>query len=210
MAIGESSLGALRLELGLDSGDFTKSVAKINRELRVVQSEFSAVNEGTKEWSQSTEGLTAKNDMLTRQLGLQDKKVKALKETYEKIAEEKGKDAKVTQDAMKAYNKALGEMRRTEAQIKQVSEALKEQGKSFDKTKQKVDEYADKVGDVAGRLSGTLTPALAGLGAGALKVADDFEGGMARIQRTLGLTESEAKDINNTLEIFGKKDFPKI
>ena len=169
--------------------------------------EFSAVNDGTKEWSQSTEGLTAKNEMLTRKLGLQETRVSELKKTYEKMVEEKGKDAKATQDAMRAYNNALGEMRRTEAQIRQVSDALQDQGKSFEKAKKKLDEYADKASDVAGRLSGTLTPALAGLGAGALKVADDFEGGMARIQRRLGVTEAEAKELNKTARDLWKEGF---
>ena len=206
MARGESTLGALSLQLGLETGDFTKSVAQINRQLKVVQSEFSAVNDGTKEYAQSVEGLSAKNQMLTRQLGLQELKAKELKKTYEKLVEEKGKDNKATQDAMRAYNNALGDMRRTEAQIRNVTDALKDQGTAFDRAKQKIDGYADKASDMAGKMSGTSL-AIAGLGGSALKVADDFEGGMARIQRSLGISEKEAKDLNETARDIWKEGF---
>ncbi|MDO7487048.1 phage tail tape measure protein [Peribacillus frigoritolerans] len=203
----EQNLGSLRVSLGLDSAQFTQSVADINRKLKGVKSEFEAVNDGTKEYAQSLDGLKAKNDNLNRQMQLQQQKVQELKRRFEESSRAKGEDAKETQALLVQYNKALGAMKKTEAQIKRVTDSIDDQTDKSKKAQKALGEFGDKAKGIGGAFSATLTPAIGALGLGMLKVADDAEGSTSRIQATLGVTRGEAKKLSKDARELWEQGF---
>lgn len=205
--MAESNLGALKVSLGLDSAQFTQSITDINRRLKGVKSEFEAVNDGTQEYAKSVDGLRAKNDMLNRQMDLQKAKVNELKRKYEESVRVKGADDKATQNLLVRYNKTLGAMNKTESQLKSVNNALSEHTNKTKKAQEGLENFGDKAKSIGGKLSTTLTPAIAGIGIGFLKVADDAEASTVRLQRTFGTTKEEAEELSGVARDLWKKGF---
>ncbi|WP_082023830.1 hypothetical protein [Clostridium polynesiense] len=84
--------------VGLDDKGFQEGVSKIQRSLKVVQSEFSAANTKLGDFGKSTDGLKLKSDSLSKQIELQKDKVAALVKSYQESVEAKGEDAKSSEN----------------------------------------------------------------------------------------------------------------
>lgn len=203
----EEELSRLKVSLGLDSAQFTQSVTDINRRLKAVKSEFEAVSDGSKEYANSLEGLEEKNKMLSRSMQLQSAKVQELKRKYEESVRVKGADAKETQSLLTRYNKTLGVMKRTEAQLKDTTDAIEKQTDKWKKAEKGLTEFGDKAKGIGSKLSTTVTPAVLGVGIGLGKMADNADSSGKRVQRSLGLTENQAKSLNKTVKALYKEGF---
>ncbi|WP_371017379.1 peptidoglycan DD-metalloendopeptidase family protein [Pseudalkalibacillus sp. JSM 102089] len=190
------NLGALRISLGLDSAQFNQSITDINRQLKAVRSEFTATNDGTKEYAKSLEGLRARNDTLTRQMQLHRAKVTELRRQYEQSVQVKGEDDAATQRLLIQYNNAQGVLRRTQSSLERNNAAIEEQTNKAKKAEKALKNFGDGAKSIGGTLSKTLTPALGAMGIGLLKIADNADGSSARIQRVLGITGEEADKLS--------------
>ncbi|WP_101844212.1 phage tail tape measure protein [Halobacillus sp. Marseille-P3879] len=200
-------LGAFKISLGLDSAQATTSLVDLNRKLKGVKSEFDAVHDGTKDFAQSADGLKAKNEMLTRQFGLQEAKLKELKKRYDDSVKAKGKDDKASENLLIQYNKTKNAMNKTERQIKDVEKALKDQTSRAKKAQEGLEKFGDKSKDVGGKLSSSLTPLIGGLGTALGKVADDADSSRQRLQQYFGSTKEEAEKLTQTARDIWKDGF---
>ncbi|WP_431798912.1 phage tail tape measure protein [Halobacillus andaensis] len=200
-------LGAFKISLGLDSAQATTSLVDLNRKLKGVKSEFDAVHDGTKDFAQSADGLKAKNEMLTRQFGLQEAKLKELKKRYDDSVKAKGKDDKASENLLIQYNKTKNAMNKTERQIKDVDKALKDQTSRAKKAQDGLEKFGDKSKDVGGKLSSSLTPLISGLGTAFGKVADDADSSRQRLQQYFGSTKEEAEKLTQTARNVWKDGF---
>ncbi|MCY6354513.1 hypothetical protein [Clostridium sp. ZS2-4] len=99
-------LGSLAVRIGLDSSGFQNGISSINRELRVLDSEFKASNATLGENAKGLDGLKLKSESLSKKLELQEQKVAALEEAYTKSVETKGKDSRATQELEIKLNRA--------------------------------------------------------------------------------------------------------
>ena len=84
--------------VGLDDRGFQEGVAKIQRGLKLVQSEFAAASSRLGDFGKSTDGLRLKADTLNKQIELQKDKVAALNKSFQESVEKKGADAKATEN----------------------------------------------------------------------------------------------------------------
>lgn len=205
--MADNSIGALNVQLSLDATQFTNSVADINRRMRVVRTQFEATSDGTREYAQSLEGLRNRSTMLTRTMALQNAKVEELRRRYEQTRQATGENSRATQDAQIAYNRAQAAMNRTQAQLRQVTEALAEQTDQSKKAQKALNEFSEKAKDIGGKMSSTVTPAILAVGAGLIKIADDAEGSTTRIQRTLGISATEAKKYSKIVRSLYENNF---
>lgn len=71
-------LGSLAVKIGLDSSGFQNGISSINRNLRVLDSEFKANTAALGENAKGIEGLKLKEESLSKQMELQKQKVSAL------------------------------------------------------------------------------------------------------------------------------------
>lgn len=203
----ESNLGSLRVSLGLDTAQFTQSMGDINRQMKVARSAFEAASDGTKDYAKSLEGLRAKSELLTRQTELQRAKVEDLRRRYEESKRTVGENAAATDNLLIAYNRARGGLNRFESQLREVNDAFDDQRDSSKKAREALQGYADKGKDVGEKLSTTLTPALAGISLGLIKVASDAEGSSNRIQAVLGITAENAQKLGDKARDSWEKGF---
>lgn len=176
-------VSALKVSLGLDSADFSKSITDINRKLKVVDSEFKAASTSADKFGNASEQLKLKQTQLSQKFDLQKDKVEQLRKQYERSVETKGKDAKETDLLRIKLNQATGQMNKTEGQLKSVNERLTTQTSKWDQLKNKMENVStgfknagEKISGLGKNLSiGLTAPIMAGataLGALVKKTAD--------------------------------------
>ncbi|MCB2361596.1 hypothetical protein [Clostridium estertheticum] len=75
--------------VGLDDRGFQEGVAKIQRGLKLVQSEFAAASSKLGDFGKFTEGLKLKTDTLSKQIEIQKDKVTALNKCFQESVRRK-------------------------------------------------------------------------------------------------------------------------
>ncbi|PYG84979.1 TP901 family phage tail tape measure protein [Ruminiclostridium sufflavum DSM 19573] len=171
-------VGNLAVKISMDQTGFQNGISGINRQLKVVQSEFQAAGSRIRDFGSSTEGLKLKADSLSRQLDLQRQKVKALEQAFQTSSEQKGKDAKATQELEIKLNKARTALGQMEDALAKTNKQLKTKGwsdlsKSLDDASKKMKSVGDGFSNVGKTLSTSVTLPLAGAGTAATKLAMD-------------------------------------
>lgn len=177
MAGGSNTVVA---RVGLDDSGFQEGVSKIQRSLKVVQSEFAAASSKLGDFGKSTDALKLKADSLNRQMELQKDKVSALTKSYQESVDKKGADAKATENLKIKLNYAnaeLGKMQQelkaTTAELKTKSSAWYKLSESMDKAGAKMKAVGDKISSAGKTLSTAVTLPLLGIGTAATKMAMD-------------------------------------
>lgn len=166
--------------IGLDDSGFQEGVSKIQRSLKVVQSEFAAASSKLGDFGKSTDGLKLKADSLNRQVDLQKEKVAALTRSYQESVEKKGADAKATENLKIKLNYANAELGKMQQELKATTEELKTKSsawytlsESMDKAGAKMKAVGDKISSAGKTLSTAVTLPLLGIGTAATKMAMD-------------------------------------
>ncbi len=177
MANGSNTVVA---RVGLDDSGFQEGVSKIQRSLKVVQSEFAAASSKLGDFGKSTDGLKLKADSLNRQMELQKDKVAALTKSYQESVEKKGADAKATENLKIKLNYANAELGKMQQELKATTEELKTKSsawyklsESMDKAGEKMKAVGDKISSAGKTLSTAVTLPLLGIGTAATKMAMD-------------------------------------
>lgn len=186
---------AVVARVGLDDRGFQEGVQKIQRSLKVVQSEFAAASSKLGDFGKTTEGMRLKADSLNRQMEIQRTKVDSLKRAYEESVATKGEDAKATENLKIRLNYAITEMNNMENELNDLNDQIRIQSNSFTQLGTKLDEIGSKfkrVGDgfsnVGETLGKTVTAPILAAGAGLFKLASDFDEASDSIRIGTGAT----------------------
>ncbi|MGZ0131892.1 phage tail tape measure protein [Priestia megaterium] len=139
MAMSDGEVGKLKVNLQLDSSDFSKNIQTVNRRMKMLESDFKAAQVGVDKYDNSIENLSKTSDHLTQKFQLQQVKVNEMKRRYEELARTKGVEAKETENMLIRYNKTVAEMRKTELALQSVNTKITEQGSAFNRTSKEVD-----------------------------------------------------------------------
>lgn len=196
-------IGALKVSLSLDSADFSRSMASVDRNLKTLGQEMRISQSRGKEWGNSITGLSTKQDGLSRMLTAQELKVRKLNEAYQKSKEETGENSKQTENLATRLNRAQAEYARTETELNSVREALRRQQDELrlaengwtklGEKMQKIGATMKKVGDgmknVGKELSMKVTAPIVAIGTLSAKAAIDFESAFAGVRKTVDASE---------------------
>ncbi|SHH59403.1 phage tail tape measure protein [Clostridium grantii] len=192
MATGENTVVA---RIGLDDKGFQEGVAKIQRSLKVVKSEFAAASSKLGDFGKSTDGLKLKADSLTQQMELQKQKVAALSKSYQESVEKKGEDAKATENLKIKLNYAIAEMNNMEGAISDINKQIEVQssgftklGKNFEDIGSRMKKVGEGFSSVGSTLDKTVTAPIVAAGAGLFKLASDFDEASDSIRIGTGAT----------------------
>ena len=219
-----AEVGNLVAKVSMDQTGFQQGITRLNRELKVVQSEFKAASAQLADFGKSTEGLKLKTDSLTRQFELQKQKVDALEAAYKKSVESKGADAKATQNLAIQLNNAKAQMTNTEAELKKTTAELEKQSNRWHQLAQSCEAASGKLKDVGGKLSDIgqnmslkVTAPIVAAGGAAFKFAADLQDAFGATEQTFksaadgmkqwadsipsyyGIAESEALEYANMM-----------
>lgn len=192
-------VGALKTRISLDSAQFEKGMAGINRQLKSLQNEQKAVTSSGTGFARGVNELRAKSDVLSRTLEVQKAKVQELARRYQASKQATGENSRETQRAQIEYQKAVAEMNRTETALQGVTAELERQTNPWNVLSNNMNDIGNKLQNAGRRMtdfgksmSMKVTAPVLGLGGAALKVGMDFEAGMSKVQ---ALTRGSAEDM---------------
>lgn len=200
MAKGSSNTVVARI--GLDDKGFQEGVARIQRNLKLVKSEFAAASSKLGDFGKSTEGLKLKADSLNKQMELQKAKVVALTRSYKESVEKKGEDAKATENLRIRLNYAIAEMNRMANELNEVNREIEVQssgftklGKSLESIGSKMKNIGDGFSNVGKKLSMSVTAPIVAAGTGLVKLANNFDEANNAIRIGTGATGEALKGL---------------
>lgn len=167
--------------------EYRQAINDINRNMRTLGTEMQAVASQFDKNDKSTEALTAKNEVLNKQIDTQKQKLTELRKGLEMATEKYGESDKVTQGWQQAVNKATADLNNMERELKNNTQAMSEQGQETEKTTEKTNKFSGALGGLGKGLSTTIATgakvavagiaavgtAAIGAAAGALKLAKD-------------------------------------
>lgn len=214
-------IGALKISLGLDSIDFTKGMSNVDKRINALNTEFKAISAGSAKFDNSLEALGKRSDVLTRTFQTHQAKVQELKRQYDESKRASGENSAETLRLASAYNRAYAAMQKTEDQLNYVnkkmndtSSELSNQSNLWQNVSRKIDETGDtlkntgqKMSQAGQNLTASLTLPIVGFATAAGKAALDFDKASGQIQAELGLSESKAKELNDTAKELWEDGF---
>ncbi|MGF9821416.1 phage tail tape measure protein [Brevibacillus agri] len=182
--MADIEVGDLVARISLDDTGLDKSMAQIQREMKLVASEFEKASAGLQVFGSEEDKLRTKSDQLTKQIALQSQKVELLRQEFQKAAQEKGEDAVATQKLATQLNKAEAAMHQMQAQLNKVNKELAEQPTHMQKWSNSFQEAGNRMQAAGAEIAASFGLAGAALAAGlgtAVKTAADFEAQMSRV-----------------------------
>ena len=128
--------------------EFRQALSQINTGLKTTASELKLVTARYSENADSVAGLTAKNEALQKKLDQQREKVETLRKALENAKVQYGETDTKTLRWQQSLNLAEAELVKTEKELKDNSEALKQAQKDMEKFGLAEDEVRDKTKDI--------------------------------------------------------------
>jgi TP901 family phage tail tape measure protein len=125
--LAQDELGSLRVNLGLNDSSFRRGITQINRDMKVMDSQFAALRTSTDNFDKSMTGMQATSTYFSNKLRAQKEKVAELNRQYQESVRVKGADAKETQNLLIRYNKTVAQMNKLESQLKSTNQNLQDQ-----------------------------------------------------------------------------------
>lgn len=169
------------LKIGLEGEkEFKSQLAEINGQFKVLASEMKLVDSEFAKNDTSVQALTARNEVLNKQIAAQKQKVEVLKAALENAAKSFGETDKRTLAWKEKLNLAQASLNSMEKEVKENNEELKKETKNLDNTSKSakgmsksIDEAGDEseqtgkqlkaLGAVAGSVAGAMTAAFAAM-----------------------------------------------
>ena len=184
-----------KLKVGMlfDSKEFEQGVQRINKQLKVLDSELKVSQSSVKNFGNTSEQLKIKASSLSEKIELQKKKVEGLRKAYEESVATKGEDANATQNLQIKMNNATAALNKMEIELKEVKEELKQQPTILDSFSKKVDSmnsklytFGSRLERVGSSLTTKLTGPIAAAAMASVKMASDLEETMSKTEVVFG------------------------
>ena len=170
------------LKIGLEGEkEFKKSLADINNSFKVLGSEMKLVDSQFDKNDKSTEALTARSDVLNKEIDSQKQKIETLRSALANAAESFGENDRRTQNWQIQLNNAQAALTGMERELNSNNTALEKADKGFDNAGDEAKDFSDsvkkaadtsedadgklsKLGDTAKKIGAALGAAAAAVG----------------------------------------------
>lgn len=210
--MAKEEIGNLVARVSLDGSEFQHGVGRINRQLKVIQSDFQATSEKLKSFGSAEDRLKVKSESLTRQITQQKEAIKALDLSLQESIDKKGADARATQNLQTKYNRANRDLAKMENQLKATnSELAKENSflykfsQDLDKTGSKMQKIGSKMHDVGRSMTFGLTLPVGGALAYGVKAYADFNNELVKMRTLLNNGTQSASTLNQEMNSLGSQ-----
>lgn len=148
---------SLKARVELDGEkQYKQALSELNQGNKVLASELKLVSEQYRGNEESIEALTAKGDVLQRQLQQQEDKVKTLQAALQNAAEKYGEADKRTQDWQIQLNNAKREELRLKGALDETTKSLDGQSDEIQENTKKMAGLGDTINSVAGNFGHKL------------------------------------------------------
>lgn len=193
--MANEDLGALRVSLGLSDSNFTGNIPKINRQLRLMDSEFKAASSSVDGFEDSLSKLESQSTNIEKKLQLQRVKVDELKRQYDELVRTKGADSKAAENMLIRYNKTVAAMNKTEQSLRNVNKEIQEQSSEWNRVSKEADQALSKISNELAAVKSEFKSATAGIenfGSETMDLRQKSE----HLERVLGLENQAVEQLN--------------
>jgi phage-related protein len=134
------------LKIGVEGEkEFKKALSDINQSFKVLGSEMTLVTSQFDKNEKSVASLTARNDVLNREIDAQKGKIDTLRAALANAAESFGENDKRTQNWQIQLNKAEAELNNMEREVADNTKVIDDLGTEEDQTAKQTDAFASEV-----------------------------------------------------------------
>ena len=138
------------LKIGIEGErEFKAGLKDINQQFKVLGSEMKLVESQFNKQDRSVSALTARNEVLTRQISEQKDKIKLLRNALENSAESFGENDQRTKQWTVQLNNAQAQLNNMERELKDNEKAIDGVGDEFQSAEKKADGFGDEVKEAA-------------------------------------------------------------
>lgn len=138
------------LKIGLEGEkEFKKALADINQSFKVLGSEMKVVQSQFDKNDDSVEALTARNQVLGKEIDAQRKKIETLRQALENASTSFGENDRRTQQWQIQLNNAQAALNNMERELDQNQRAIDSMGDEMGDTAQQTDKFGDEIEDAA-------------------------------------------------------------
>lgn len=205
----------------IDIEDLKAGITEANRLMKLADSEFKATSASMGDWTQSAEGLEAKQNQLNTVIDIQRKKIEALQEEHDRVAEAQGEASAAAVNLQNRINNETAAMEKNKRSLDDVDAALDElkngagtAGNSMNDLGDAADDAAagaDEVGEgytvLKDVLADYLKQALDAVIDGFKELALEAEKSLDLLQAKTGATSAEMEGIGDTAQAVFKNGF---
>ena len=140
------------LKIGIEGErEFRAALKDINQQFKVLGSEMKLVESQFDKQDRGVSALTARNEVLTRQISEQKDKIELLRKALENSAESFGENDRRTQQWTVQLNHAEAELNNMERELKNNEKAIDGVGDEFQAAEKKADGFGDEVKEAANK-----------------------------------------------------------
>lgn len=134
------------LKIGLEGEkEFKKSLADINNSFKVLGSELKLVDSQFDKNDKSTEALTARSEILNKEIDSQKQKIETLRSALANAAESFGENYRRTQSRQIQPNNAQAALNGIDRELSSNRTASEKAAKSFDEARDEAKDFSDSV-----------------------------------------------------------------
>lgn len=138
------------LKIGLEGKkEFKKSLAEINNSFKVLGSEMKLVDSQFDKNNKSTEALTARSEVLNKEIDSQKQKIETLRSALANAAESFGENDRRTQSWQIQLNNAQAALNGMERELNSNNTALANADKGFDEAGDEAKDFSNSVKNAA-------------------------------------------------------------
>ena len=152
------------LKIGLEGEkEFKNSLAEINQSFKVLGSEMKLVESEFDKNDKSVEALTARNEVLGKQITAQNSKIEVLRSALKNAADSCGENDKRTQAWQIQLNNAEAALNGMERELKSNNDAIEKSGDGMEDAGEATDKFGKEI-DGAAKEADKAGPSFEGLG----------------------------------------------
>ncbi|WP_373486086.1 phage tail protein [Acetobacterium malicum] len=140
------------LKIGVEGEkEFKNALRDINQSFKVLGSEMKLIESQFDRQDKSVEAVTARNQLLNKEMDAQKDKIKALEKALDNAATSFGENDRRTQNWAIQLNNAKAHLNGLEHEIKQNEKALTEIGDEFDDAEKQAEQFGKSLHDTANK-----------------------------------------------------------
>ncbi len=187
------------LKIGLEGEkEFKKSLADINNSFKVLGSEMKLVDSQFDKNDKSAEALTARNQVLNKEIEQQKQKIETLRSALANAAESFGENDRRTQSWQIQLNNAEAALNDMNRELDENEKAIKEGGKAAEESGSKFEGFG-KVLKTVGVALGAVAVAA---GAAAVKLGKEVIAAYADYEQLVGGVDTLFKDSSQEIQRY--------
>jgi len=202
------------LKIGVEGEkDFKKALADINQSFKVLGSEMTLVSSGFDKNDKSIQSLTARNEVLNKEIDKQKDKIETLNAALKNASSSFGENDRRTQNWQIQLNKAQAELNNMERELLQATAEVDNFSEELDDSAKSVDDAGDRFNKLGGILKGVgvaMGAVVVAAGAAAIKLGKEVVQQFGELEQNLGGSEAVFGNYAASIQKTGEEAYKNL